>query len=129
NPQVLAYAAERLMESGALDVTLQPVVMKKGRPGTLLSVLARPEDREMLAQVIFAETSTLGLRFHSAERRGESRSWVAVETKRGRLRVKVAGNGRYAPEYEDCRRIAAESGRPLNEIIAEANHAYLHRPK
>ena len=129
NPQVLAYAAERLMERGALDVTLQPVVMKKGRPGTLLRVLARPEDREMLAQVIFAETSTFGLRFHAAERRVETRTWVEVETGSGTVRVKVSGGGRYAPEYEDCRRIAAQSGRPLHEIIAEANHAYLHRSK
>jgi pyridinium-3,5-bisthiocarboxylic acid mononucleotide nickel chelatase len=129
NPQVLAYAAEHLLERGALDVTLQPLVMKKGRPGTLLRVLARPEDREALAQVIFAETSTFGLRFYAAERRVEPRSWVEVETKHGRVRVKVSGSGRYAPEYEDCRAIAAQSGLPLYEIIAEANHAYLHRSK
>lgn len=125
NPQILAYAMERLLEKGALDVTLQPVQMKKGRPGTLLRVLARPEDREALAAVIFAETSTLGLRTYSAERRLQPRRWVDVETPHGKVRVKVAGEGAYAPEYEDCRRIAKESGTPLKHVIAEANFAYL----
>ena len=69
NPQVLAYAAERLLDAGALDVTVQPLVMKKGRPGNLLRAIARPQDREALAQLIFAETSTLGLRIFPAERR------------------------------------------------------------
>jgi uncharacterized protein (DUF111 family) len=69
SPQILAYAMDTLLEKGALDVTLQPIEMKKGRPATLLRVLARPEDREDLAQVIFAETSTLGLRIYTAERR------------------------------------------------------------
>lgn len=125
SPQILAYAMDRLLEKGALDVTLQPVEMKKGRPGTLLRVLARPEDRETLAQVIFAETSTLGLRTYTAERRVQSRRWVEVETPHGKVRVKVSGEGAYAPEYEDCRRIAQESGVPLKHVMAEANFAYL----
>ncbi len=124
NPQILAYAMDRLLEQGALDVTLQPIQMKKGRPGTLLRVLARPEDREALAATIFAETSTLGLRMYSAERRVQARHWVDVETPHGKVRMKVAGEGAYAPEYEDCRRIARESGAPLKQIIAEANFAY-----
>ncbi|MGP8243661.1 MAG: nickel pincer cofactor biosynthesis protein LarC, partial [Bryobacteraceae bacterium] len=69
NPQVLAYAMERLIEAGALDASLTPIVMKKGRPGNLLRVVAEPQDREALAQIIFAETSTLGMRIHTAERR------------------------------------------------------------
>jgi len=125
SPQVLAYAMDRLLERGALDVTLQPIEMKKGRPGTLLRVLARPEDREVLAQVIFAETSTLGLRFYAAERRVQARGWVDVETPHGKVRMKVSGEGAYAPEYEDCRRIARASGVPLKQVIAEANFAYL----
>jgi uncharacterized protein (TIGR00299 family) protein len=125
SPQILAYAMDRLLEKGALDATLQPIEMKKGRPGTLLRVLARPEDRETMAQVIFAETSTLGLRTYTAERRVQARHWVDVETPHGKVRMKVSGEGAYAPEYEDCRRIAQESGVPLRHVIAEANFAYL----
>lgn len=126
SPQVLAYAAERLLENGALDVTMQALEMKKGRPGVLLSVIARPEDRLRLSDLIFAETPTLGIRIHPAERLVQSRAWVEVETPHGRVRVKVAGAGSFAPEYEDCRRIAIASGVPLRQIIAEASHAYLN---
>jgi hypothetical protein len=126
NPQVLAYASERLMEAGALDVTLQPIVMKKGRPGTLVRAIARPEDRETLAALIFQETSTLGLRMYPAERRVQSRSWTDVSTRYWKIRMKVSGDGAYAPEYEDCRRLALESGAPLKQVIAEANFAYLN---
>jgi uncharacterized protein (TIGR00299 family) protein len=126
NPQVLAWACERLLEAGALDVTLQPVLMKKGRPGTLLSAIARLEDREALAQLIFQETSTLGVRIYAAERRVQFRGWQTVETKYGAVRVKVSSNGAYAPEYEDCRKRALESGAPLKQVIAEANYAYLN---
>jgi uncharacterized protein (DUF111 family) len=129
NPQVLAYTTERLLEFGALDVTLNPLVMKKGRPGNLLRVIAKPEDREALAQLVFAETSTLGLRIYPAERRVQSRSWTEVETQYGRVRVKVSSEGCYAPEYEDCRKLARESGVALKTIIAEANYAYLNRTR
>jgi len=125
SPQILAYAMDRLLEKGALDVTLQPIEMKKGRPGTLLRVLARPEDREAMVQTIFAETSTLGLRTYTAERRVQARHWVEVEIPYGKVRMKVSGEGAYAPEYEDCRRIARASGVPLKDVIAEANFAYL----
>jgi uncharacterized protein (TIGR00299 family) protein len=124
SPQILAYAMERLLEAGALDVTLQPLVMKKGRPGTLLRVLARPEGREALAQIVFAETSTLGLRFYTAERRVQARHWVEVETPHGKVRMKVSAEGAYAPEYEDCRRVAREAGVPLKQVMAAANYAY-----
>src|SRR2546427_12698418 len=73
SPQVLAYAVERLLEAGALDATLQPLEMKKGRPGTLLRVIARLQDCERLATLIFAEASTLGVRIYDAERRGQAR--------------------------------------------------------
>jgi uncharacterized protein (TIGR00299 family) protein len=129
SPQVLAYAAERLMDAGALDVTLQPVVMKKGRAGTLLRVIAGPEQRECLAQLLFAETPTLGLRIYSAERRVQARTLTEVETPHGTVRIKVSGAGDYAPEYEDCRKLALESGTALKQIIAEANYAYLNRSK
>jgi uncharacterized protein (TIGR00299 family) protein len=125
NPQVLAYATERLLESGALDVAVQPLIMKKGRPGNLLRVIAKPEDCEALAQMIFAETSTLGLRIYPAERRVQARTWMDVETPWGKVRMKVSAEGYYAPEYEDCRKLALESGVALQHVIAEANFSYL----
>ena len=125
NPQVLAYAMERLMAAGALDVSLQAIVMKKGRPGNLLRVVAQPQDRETLAQIVFAETSTLGLRVSTAERRVQARSFVEVETTHGKVRIKVSSDGSYAPEYEDCRSLALASGTALKQVIAEANYAYM----
>jgi pyridinium-3,5-bisthiocarboxylic acid mononucleotide nickel chelatase len=127
SPQVLAYASERLMDDGALDVSLQPLLMKKGRPGTLLRVIARPEDLDRLAQLVFAETSTLGLRIYPAERRVLAREFVEVETAYGKVRLKVAETGSFAPEYEDCRRLAAETGTPLRQILSAANAAYRKR--
>lgn len=124
-PQVLGYAMERLFEAGALDVTLGSVLMKKSRPGTLLSVIARPEDRETLARIVFEETTTLGLRIYSAERRVKARHSVEIATPHGTVRIKIAENGSFAPEYEDCRRLARETGVPLKQILAEAGVAYL----
>jgi len=129
NPQVLAYAMEKLLEFGALDVSLQPILMKKGRAGHLLRVIARPEDREALAQIVFSETSTFGLRIYAAERRVQARSWKEVNTQYGKVRVKVSSEGYYAPEYEDCRKLALASGVALKHIIAEANFAYLNQLK
>jgi uncharacterized protein (TIGR00299 family) protein len=125
SPQILGYAMERLLEAGALDVTLASVLMKKSRPGTLLSVIARPDDREALARLIFEETSTLGLRVYTAERRVKARHFVDIATPHGTVRMKIAENGSFAPEYEDCRKLARESGVPLKQILAEANLEYL----
>lgn len=127
NPQILAYATERLLEFGALDVTLQPILMKKGRPGNLLRVIARTQDREAVAQLIFSETSTFGLRIYNAERRVQARRFTEVETQYGKVRVKISNEGYYAPEYEDCRKLAKASGVALKHIIAEANFAYLNK--
>lgn len=124
NPQVLGYAMDRLLELGALDVTLQPVLMKKQRAAALVRVLARPEDQERLIAALFAETSTLGVRTHTAERRVLERRHVEVETPHGKVRIKVAGEGGWAPEYEDCARLARQSGLPLKQILAEAGYAY-----
>jgi uncharacterized protein (TIGR00299 family) protein len=124
SPQVLAYAMERLFDAGALDVSFSPVFMKKNRPGTLLRVIARPEDQETLASILFAETSTLGIRIYAAERRVQSRRIVEVDTPYGRVRVKVSGGGAWAPEYEDCRKLAREKGVPLKEVLSEASLAY-----
>lgn len=124
NPQILGYTMERLLESGALDVTLTPIFMKKNRPGTMLTVIASPGDQEALAQLILSETSTLGLRIYSAQRRVLAREITEVDTEHGKVRIKHAASGAFTPEYEDCRRIARETGLPLKEIIAAANLAY-----
>jgi uncharacterized protein (TIGR00299 family) protein len=119
SPEILGYAMERLLASGALDVTLQPVFMKKQRPATLLQIIARPQDQEALAAILFAETSTLGLRITHAERRVQTRSLVTVETPFGPVRIKVTPHGA-APEYEDCRQLALASDTPLKDIYAAA---------
>jgi pyridinium-3,5-bisthiocarboxylic acid mononucleotide nickel chelatase len=123
SPQVLGYALDRLMEAGALDVSLSPIQMKKSRPGSLLQVIARPEDQERLAQMIFAETSTLGLRMYAAERRVEERRIAEVETPWGSVRGKVSSTG-FMPEYEDCRAIAERTRTPLKQVMAAAADAY-----
>jgi uncharacterized protein (DUF111 family) len=127
SPQVLGYALERLLEAGALDASFSPLQMKKNRPGALLRVIARPEDQERLASIVFAETSTLGLRIYAAERRVEERRMVQVETPFGKVRVKVSGHGAYMPEYEDCRAIALATAVPLRQILAAAQEAYLKK--
>jgi uncharacterized protein (DUF111 family) len=103
--------------------------MKKNRPGALLRVIAKPEDKEDLARIIFAETSTLGLRIYPAERRVEERSVVEVETPWGKVRGKVAGEGVFTPEYEDCRAIAQSTGTPLRQVLAVAADAYLKKTR
>jgi len=124
SPQVLGYTVERLLEAGALDATLEPLEMKKGRPGTLLRVIAAPEQRMAIADIIFHETTTLGVRTYAAERLVQPRRFVEVETPHGKVRMKVAEHS-FAPEYEDCRTLARATGVALKQIIAEANFAYL----
>ena len=126
-PQVLGYAMERLLEAGALDVTLTPVFMKRNRPATMISVIAVPEATDQLAAIVFAETSTLGLRIVEAQRRVLARSLAQVETPHGPVRVKYTENGSFAPEYEDCRKIASEKGVALRTVMAEANEAFRAR--
>jgi len=127
SPQILGYAMERLFESGALDVTLTPVFMKKNRLGTLISVMSVPETTEQLAAILFAETTTLGVRTHRAERRVLSRHFVEVETRYGKVRVKYTDAGGFAPEFEDCRRLAAAQNVPLRTVMAEAGEAFRKR--
>ncbi len=124
SPQVIAFAAEKLMDAGALDVTILPVQMKKGRPGVTLQVITHPQHREALAALIFRETSTLGLRFYAAERRVQPREFTSVATRYGIVRVKIGADG-FAPEYEDARRIAIEAGVPLRTVLSETAHEYL----
>jgi uncharacterized protein (TIGR00299 family) protein len=129
NPQVFGYVMDRLMDVGALDVFGTPVQMKKGRPGMLLTVLAKPEDAQKLAKLVFAETTTLGIRMREERREVLLRRSQSVKTQWGEVRMKVANlNGtvaNYAPEYEDCRRIATDHGVPLKKVMQEAIRVYL----
>ena len=125
-PQLVGHAMDRLLEAGALDVTLTPIYMKKNRPGITLTVLARPEDQEMLAQIIVRETTTLGLRIYSAERRVQAREFADVQTRYGTVKVKIGETGSFTPEYEDCRKLAIEHDVPLKQVLAEAGAAFLH---
>ena len=129
NPQVFGYVMDRLLESGALDVFGTPIQMKKSRPGMLLSVLAQPEDAQRLAKIIFAETTTLGVRIREEQRQTLPRRAEVVCTRWGEVRMKIGNlNGtvtNYQPEYEDCRHIASEHGIPLKRVMQEAIRIYL----
>ncbi len=123
-PQVLGYAMEQLLEAGALDVTLTPIVMKKNRAATMISVLSPVEMTDELAGLLFRETTTLGIRIFNAERRVLYRDSLEIETQYGKVRVKYSQNGSFMPEYDDCRRLARERGVPLRTVIAEATEAF-----
>jgi len=124
NPQVYGYFAEKALAAGALDVFTTPVQMKKGRPGTLLTLLCRAEDVRKLTDLVFAETTTFGLRSYTAERRILPREWQSVQTRFGEVRMKIARvNGKVlqvSPEYEDCRKLAEEKKVALREVMEEA---------
>jgi len=130
NPQVFGYVMDRLLEEGALDVFGLPVQMKKNRPGMLLTVLCRTGDASNLTNLIFTETTTLGVRQREERRQALAREWVTVTTRWGDVRLKVASmNGtitNYAPEYEDCRRIAAEHHVPLKSVMQDALQRYIN---
>ena len=131
--RVLLAVMDRLLEAGALDVFGTPIQMKKNRPGTLLTVLAKPEAADKLSRIIFAETTTLGVRRREEVRQTLARRWETVGTKFGEVRIKIASlNGsvtNYAPEYEDCRRIAEAQRVPLKTVMQEAVQAYLRSEK
>jgi hypothetical protein len=128
-PQVFGYVMERVLQEGALDVFATAVQMKKNRPGMMLTVLCYPEDAQRLTQLIFAETTTIGVRTRQEQRTRLARRHLSVKTKWGEVRMKLANlNGsisNYAPEYEDCRRIAEEQHVPLKTVIQEAVKVYL----
>lgn len=133
NPQVFGYVMDRLFAEGALDAFGVPLQMKKNRPGTLLTVLCTPEDAGRLTELIFTETTTLGLRRREELRQSLARRWEQVRTPWGEVRIKVASlNGtvtNFAPEYEDCRRIATEHHVPLKTVMQEATRIYLKDDK
>jgi uncharacterized protein (TIGR00299 family) protein len=130
-PQVFGYVIGRLLEEGALDTFGMPVQMKKNRPGMLLTVLCKPEDANRFTELIFRETTTLGVRCREERRQTLARRWENVSTQWGEIRIKIASmNGtvtNYAPEYEDCRRVAAEHRVPLKQVMQEATRSYLDK--
>ena len=123
-PQVFGYVLDKLLEAGALDAFGTQAHMKKNRPGMLLTVLAVPKDEQRLSELIFAETTTIGLRTRVESRRTLERRFVTVATEWGDVKIKLAElDGRpmnAAPEFEDCRRIAVEHGVALKRVMAEA---------
>jgi uncharacterized protein (TIGR00299 family) protein len=128
NPQIYGYVLEKALLAGALDVYTTALQMKKNRPGTLLTILCRPQDTDALMSIIFAETTTFGIRTHRAQRRALPREWVNVSTGFGLVRIKLSrSNGhilRVTPEYDDCRKLAVEKQVPLQQVISEALRAY-----
>ncbi len=128
NPQVFGYVMDRLLEKGALDAFGIPVQMKKNRPGMVLTVLCNPADEAELTRLIFTETTTLGVRRRNENRQMLARRWETVRTEWGDIRIKIASLSgavtNCAPEYEDCRRIAAEHNVPLKIVMAAAVEAW-----
>lgn len=127
--EVLAYVAEQAMAAGALDVMLQPVVMKKGRPGTLVTVLCRETAVSTLQELLLRETSTLGVRIRREKRVFLERSHVAVETPYGRIRIKTGSRGseelNAAPEFEDCKAAAQKYNVALKQVMQAAMAAHI----
>ncbi|HUP65042.1 MAG TPA: nickel pincer cofactor biosynthesis protein LarC [Thermoanaerobaculia bacterium] len=125
-PEILGWTMERLFDSGALDVTFESVQMKKNRPGTLVAVLARPEEKDRIVATIFAETSTIGLRFVPMQRIELEREIVTVETPLGPVRFKKSRwqeRQIFSPEFESCAEIARRENIPLREVYAIAMKA------
>jgi uncharacterized protein (TIGR00299 family) protein len=130
NPQTYEHITERLFREGALDVTLTPVIMKRGRPGIVLTGLVRPDGVNALLDVLFEETTALGVRVREVDRQILPRRFATVNVKGGTVRIKIAGvdlaSTKAAPEYLDCKRIAERTGRPVKAVLEEALVAYGH---
>jgi uncharacterized protein (TIGR00299 family) protein len=131
NPQFFGGLIESLLAQGAVDAFYTPIYMKKGRPGTLVTVITPPAAREAVSAALFRETTTIGVRYREAARECLSRETVVVPTAAGDIRVKVARRDGFvmnaAPEFDDCARAAAASGRPAKEIHALAVTAFYDR--
>lgn len=120
NPELFEYVCQKLFQAGALDVYMTPIYMKKGRIGILISVLSNLENNQPLLEIIFKETTTLGVRINCVERKKLTRKYQKINTELGEITIKIGmSQGQImnvAPEYEDCKRIAQETGLPLKEI-------------
>ena len=131
SPQIYGYFVEQALAAGALDVFSTAVQMKKNRPGQLVTLLCEPSNLKPLIDLIFRETTTIGIRTHEVRRQTLARESVSVETPLGTIRMKISRlNGTLlnaAPEYEDCRRIATQMGVPLKQVLATANFHFQKR--
>ena len=128
SPQLFGYVIDRAFELGALDCYLTQTQMKKNRPGSLISILCRPQERERFLQLLFAETTTIGARSYEVRRRALARQTIAVQTQFGRIDVKVVhtnGTAKAMPEFDQCRAAAAAANVPLREVQEAAQQAYL----
>jgi len=121
NPQIYEYVMVRLFKAGALDVYLTQVIMKKGRPGIVLTAICSDDRKEDLMNIILTETTSIGLRFYKAARKTLDREIKTVNTKWGKVRVKKSWKGKgikkLTPEYEDCKKIAAKYKIPLIDVL------------
>jgi uncharacterized protein (DUF111 family) len=128
NPELFEHVMDQLLGAGALDVFYTPIVMKKSRPAILISVLSEPALVQSLSEILFRETTTLGVRVTEVARRCLDRQWREVETEYGRVRVKIGLLGEEAlsasPEYEDCVRAARERGVPVKLVYQAAQEAF-----
>lgn len=131
NPQAFGFVMDRAFALGALDVFLTATQMKKSRPGVMLTILCQPLARAAIIEMLLAETTTLGVRYYDAQRRVLARTLETVETRYGRVRVKVARDGErtlhFQPEYEDCALLARQLGVPVIEVQSAASASYRER--
>jgi pyridinium-3,5-bisthiocarboxylic acid mononucleotide nickel chelatase len=129
NPQVYGYFQDKALKAGALDVYATPAQMKKNRPGLLITVICPVSLVEPLSALVFAETTTIGIRYMFAQRKTLERRFERVQTSYGEVAIKVSLlDGRrvnFVPEYEDCRCLAENNNVPLKEVLAAATQAYL----
>ena len=121
NPEWLGYLMDRLFEAGALDVVFLPVQMKKNRPGIQLQVMGRPEKKDVLMEIMFAESTTLGIRFRYAQRKVLESTVLETDSPWGKMRIKkitkTNGEPFFLPEYEECRKVAQGNNLPLKDIF------------
>jgi uncharacterized protein (DUF111 family) len=131
NPQIFGALMDKLYAAGALEVFYAAVQMKKNRPGTLMTVVARPEMREAMTEVVFRESTTIGVRYHELSRECLDREMVSVTTPLGPVRFKVARrDGRVfnaQPEFDDLAKLSQERGIPIKDVQALAQKAWLDR--
>lgn len=128
NPQAYEHVMEQLLGVGALDVTFTPLIMKRSRPGVLVSCLVARDGIDPVLEVLFQETTALGLRIQEVDRQILPRRFVTVKVQGGTVRMKVAEVGagweKASPEYVDCKKVASHIGRPLKDVMDEARLAF-----
>jgi len=128
SPQLYGYFIDQALAAGALDVTCNPIQMKKNRPGIEVNIVCEPERADVLAKLLFEQTTTIGLRIYEARRKILEREAIEVETTYGKVKMKIAKQEgkvvNVAPEYEDCQKLASEKSAPLKEVMLAAQVAY-----